>query len=43
MALRIGIAVGSDRIRAVAARGGRVVAATESEIGPGESVEDAVA
>lgn len=40
--MRIGIAVGSDRIRAVAVRGGRVVAATEAEIGPGEGLDDAV-
>jgi hypothetical protein len=43
MSFSLGIAVGADRIRAVALRGGRIVAATEAQVGPGESLSAAVA
>ena len=43
MSVRLGIAVGADRVRAVALDGGRVVAASETELGPGDSLGAAVA
>jgi hypothetical protein len=43
MTLILGIAVGADRIRAVTLKGGRIVAATESELEPGDSLQAAVA
>ena len=43
MTFLLGIAVGADRIRAVALKGGRIVAATEAEVGPGDSLSVAVA
>lgn len=43
MAVSLGIAVGADRIRAVALKAGRIVAATEAEVGPGDSLSAAVA
>lgn len=43
MTFSLGIAVGADRIRAVALKGGRIVAATEAEVGPGDSLSAAVA
>lgn len=43
MSFSLGIAVGADRIRAVALKAGRIVAATEAEVGPGDSLSAAVA
>lgn len=43
MRLTLGIAVGADRIRAVALNAGRIVAATEAQVGPGDSLSAAVA
>ncbi|HEY0014672.1 MAG TPA: hypothetical protein VGC13_00075 [Longimicrobium sp.] len=43
MAVSLGIAVGADRIRAVALKAGRIVAATEAEVGPGDSLSAAIA
>ncbi|WP_420127344.1 hypothetical protein [Longimicrobium sp.] len=43
MTVSLGIAVGTDRIRAVALRAGRIVAATEAEVGAGDSLAAAVA
>lgn len=43
MSVSLGIAVGADRIRAVALNGGRIVAATEAQVGPGDSLSAAVA
>lgn len=43
MSTSLGIAVGAERVRAVVLRGGRIVAATESQIGPGDSLAGAVA
>jgi hypothetical protein len=43
MTVSLGIAVGADRIRAVALRAGRIVAATEAEVGPGDSLSAALA
>jgi hypothetical protein len=42
MAVLLGIAVGADRIRAVALKAGRIVAATEAEVGPGDSLSAAI-
>lgn len=43
MSVALGIGVGAERIRAVVLRAGRVAAATEAELAPGESLQDAVA
>lgn len=43
MSVSLGIAVGADRVRAVALNAGRIVAATEAEVGPGDSLATAVA
>ena len=43
MSVSLGIAVGADRVRAVALKAGRIVAATEAEVGPGDSLAAAVA
>jgi hypothetical protein len=43
MTVSLGIAVGADRIRAVALRAGRIVAATEAEVGAGDSLSAALA
>lgn len=43
MSFSLGIAVGADRVRAVALKAGRIVAATEAEVGPGASLSTAVA
>jgi len=43
MGFSLGIAVGADRIRAVALKAGRIVAATEAQVGPGDSLSAAVA
>ncbi|HEU4882496.1 MAG TPA: hypothetical protein VFT45_09635 [Longimicrobium sp.] len=43
MTVTLGIAVGADRIRAVTLRAGRIVAATEAEVGAGDSLSAAVA
>lgn len=43
MSVSLGIAVGADRVRAVALNAGRIVAATEAEVGPGDSLAGAVA
>lgn len=43
MSVSLGIAVGADRVRAVALNGGRIVAATEAQVGPGDSLSAALA
>ncbi|HYW08757.1 MAG TPA: hypothetical protein VE913_17480 [Longimicrobium sp.] len=43
MALRVGIAVGGDHVRAITVRGGRVVSATEAELPAGASLAEVVA
>lgn len=43
MSTSLGIAVGADRIRAVALNGGRITAATEAQVGPGDSLSAALA
>jgi hypothetical protein len=43
MSHTLGLGIGTESIRALALRGGRVVAATEAEIAPGEPLADAVA
>lgn len=43
MSTTLGIAVGAEGIRAVALNGGRIVAATEARVGPGDSLSAAVA
>jgi hypothetical protein len=43
MSVSLGIAVGADRIRAVVLNGGRVAAATEARVEPGDPLADAVA
>jgi hypothetical protein len=43
MRQNVGIAIGGGHIRAVVVRGGRVAAATEARIAPGESVSGSVA
>lgn len=43
MRVTLGIAVGADRIRAVLLNGGRVAAATEAQVGPGDSLSAALA
>lgn len=43
MSVSLGIAIGADRVRAVALRAGRIVAATEAEVGPADSLSAAVA
>jgi hypothetical protein len=43
MSVSLGIAVGAERIRAVVLRSGRIAAATEAEVRPGEPLERAVA
>lgn len=43
MSVSVGIAVGADCIRAVALKGGRIVAAIEAQVGPADSLPAAVA
>jgi hypothetical protein len=43
MSVSLGLGVGTDRIRAVVLRGGRIVAASEAEVGPGADLAAAVA
>ncbi|MBW3571950.1 MAG: hypothetical protein KY467_12675 [Gemmatimonadetes bacterium] len=43
MTFSLGIAVGADHVRAVALKGGRIVAATEAELAAGDSLSAAVA
>jgi hypothetical protein len=43
MSVSLGIAVGAESIRAVALNAGRIVAATEARVGPGDSLSAAIA
>lgn len=43
MSTQVGISIGADEVRAVVLRGGKVIAATEAELAPGDSLSDAVA